>query len=82
MTVDHYENFPVASWLLPPHLRKLIEQIYGFARSADDFADEGSLSIEVRFGLLDGYESERDLIEVGGTSKLMGLVQDRSPRGD
>jgi len=70
MTVDHYENFPVASWLLPPKLRKPIEQIYVFARTADDFADEGSLSIEERFCLLDGYERELDLIEAGGTSTL------------
>ena len=70
MTVDHYENFPVASWLLPPKLRKPIEQIYVFARTADDFADEGSLSIKERFSLLDGYERELDLIEAGGMSKL------------
>ena len=39
--VDHYENFPVASWLLPKRLRQPIEAIYRFARSADDIADEG-----------------------------------------
>ena len=71
MPVDHYENFPVASWLLPQHLRKPIEIIYAFARSADDFADEGTLPIEERFALLDGYERELDLIECGGTSKLL-----------
>src|ERR1041384_2979793 len=40
--VDHYENFPVASFLLPAPLRRPVEIIYRFARSADDFADEGS----------------------------------------
>ncbi|MEG2631220.1 MAG: squalene/phytoene synthase family protein, partial [Comamonas sp.] len=34
--VTHYENFPVASLLCPPHLRQPIAAIYGFARTADD----------------------------------------------
>ena len=37
----HYENFPVASWLCPARLRAPIAAIYGFARTADDIADEG-----------------------------------------
>src|SRR5437867_8964179 len=37
---EHYENFPVASWLLPRHLRPAVQAIYAFARIADDFADE------------------------------------------
>ena len=41
ITVHHYENFPVASWLLPKQKRPAIAAIYAFARSADDFADEG-----------------------------------------
>ena len=41
MSVDHYENFPVASWLCPPELRPPIIAIYRFARTADDIADEG-----------------------------------------
>ena len=39
--ITHYENFPVASWLCPPHLRPAIAAIYWFARTADDLADEG-----------------------------------------
>lgn len=39
--VDHYENFPVASFLCPPALRPAIMAIYWFARTADDLADEG-----------------------------------------
>ena len=39
--ISHYENFPVASWLCPAHLRPPIAAIYGFARTADDIADEG-----------------------------------------
>jgi squalene synthase HpnC len=63
MTVAHYENFPVASVLLPPHLREPIAAIYAFARSADDFADEGNLSSAKRLALLDGYQHELDAIE-------------------
>lgn len=40
LTYNHYENFPVASWLLPKEKRPFIAAIYAFARSADDFADE------------------------------------------
>lgn len=39
--VDHTENFPVASWLVPAALRPAIVAIYHFARHADDLADEG-----------------------------------------
>ena len=40
ITTRHYENFPVASWLLPPRMRPHVAAVYAFARSADDFADE------------------------------------------
>lgn len=39
--IEHYENFPVASWLCPPRLRPAVAAIYHFARTADDIADEG-----------------------------------------
>ncbi len=55
MPVEHYENFPVASWLLPQALRTPIEAIYAFARNADDFADEGDRPDSERLALLDGY---------------------------
>jgi phytoene/squalene synthetase len=41
MGVGHYENFPVASVLVPGHLRPAVRAIYRFARTADDLADEG-----------------------------------------
>jgi squalene synthase HpnC len=63
MAVDHYENFPVASVLLPAPLREPVAAIYGFARSADDFADEGDLSPQQRSTLLAGYQAELDAIE-------------------
>lgn len=65
MAVDHYENFPVASILLPAPLREPVAAIYGFARSADDFADEGELSPQQRSALLAGYQAELDAIEQG-----------------
>jgi phytoene synthase len=63
MAVDHYENFPVASFLLPAPLREPVAAIYGFARSADDFADEGDLSPQQRRALLAGYQAELNAIE-------------------
>jgi phytoene/squalene synthetase len=41
LSVGHYENFPVASLLLPPNYRRAVVAIYRFARAADDIADEG-----------------------------------------
>ena len=52
---DHAENFPVASILLPAEMRPHVAAVYAFARTADDFADEGSLSIDQRLALLDGW---------------------------
>lgn len=65
MPVDHYENFPVASWLLPARLRPPIEAIYGFARGADDVADEGDASDAERLAGLDEYLRALDAIEGG-----------------
>ncbi len=63
MAVGHYENFPVASLLLPAPLRQPVEAIYRFARSADDFADEGSDPPEVRLARLEAYRAELARIE-------------------
>ncbi len=65
MAVDHYENFPVASILLPAALRPAVAAIYVFARTADDFADEGDLPAAERLRLLDSYHNELELIEQG-----------------
>jgi len=58
VAVGHYENFPVASLLLPAPLRGPIEIIYRFARSADDFADEGDDPAEVRLRRLNDYRRQ------------------------
>ena len=65
MPVDHYENFPVASWLLPAGVRPPIEAIYGFARGADDVADEGTASDAQRLAELDRYLAALDAIDAG-----------------
>ena len=65
MPVDHYENFPVASILLPKQLRHPIEVIYRFARGADDIADEGDASDEERLRGLASYQSELERIAQG-----------------
>ncbi len=66
MTISHYENFPVASVLLPAQLRRPIGLIYQFARTADDFADEGRLPDAERLALLAGFGDELRRIENGG----------------
>lgn len=65
MPVEHYENFPVASLLLPAHLRPAVEKIYAFARSADDLADEGDASDADRLNALTAYERSLDRIKQG-----------------
>ena len=51
----HYENFPVASLLLPRRARRHVAAVYAFARAADDFADEGGWTVQERKQLLDGW---------------------------
>ena len=65
MAQSHYENFPVASRLLPKHLRMPIAVIYAFARRADDFADEGDLSNDERIAALTDFSNKLNLIEQG-----------------
>lgn len=56
----HYENFPVASLLIPGSLRPAVASIYAFARTADDFADEGARTTDQRLRLLDEWEVKLD----------------------
>ena len=64
VSVDHYENFPVASWLCPAELRPPIAAIYRFARTADDIADEGEQAAETRLAELAAFRA--DLLAVAG----------------
>ena len=67
LPLTHYENFPVASWLCPPHLRPAIAAIYWFARTADDLADEGDATANERLNDLAAYRA--DLLAAFAASK-------------
>jgi hydroxysqualene synthase len=58
VSVDHYENFPVASVLCPPELRPAVVAIYRFARTADDIADEGDAEPAERLADLAAYRAD------------------------
>jgi squalene synthase HpnC len=76
VAVGHYENFPVASLLLPAPLREPIQVIYRFARSADDFADEGDDPPDIRLQKLDNYRAELSRLErsqAGGAALFQDL---------
>ncbi|MCF6258015.1 MAG: squalene synthase HpnC [Gammaproteobacteria bacterium] len=62
MVRSHYENFPVASFILPKRLRQPISVIYAFARTADDFADEGDWDAKTRLTKLREYDEYLDAI--------------------
>jgi squalene synthase HpnC len=57
-SIEHYENFPVASWLCPAHLRPAVQAIYHFARTADDLADEGDAPAHHRLDELGEYKAD------------------------
>jgi hydroxysqualene synthase len=63
--IDHYENFPVASWLCPPRLRPAIAAIYHFARTADDIADEGDAAPAERLADLAALRADLAAIASG-----------------
>lgn len=69
VSVGHYENFPVASLLLPRRLRHPVAVIYRFARTADDLADEGDAPAAVRLAQLDAYRQELGKLEAGTPSQ-------------
>jgi len=64
---SHYENFPVASRLMPAALRPHVAAVYAFARTADDFADEDGYTTRERLRLLDDW-LERLHVSVGAAS--------------
>ncbi len=62
---SHYENFPVASWLMPRAARPHIAAVYAFARMADDVADEGSSPEPVRLAELERWQRRLDAAAEG-----------------
>jgi phytoene synthase len=75
MSTGHYENFPVASVLLPASLRYPVSVIYRFARSADDFADEGDIPDSRRLEQLNDYRLELQQLESGKRSRTPLFVE-------
>jgi squalene synthase HpnC len=67
VSVGHYENFPVASRLVPAELRPAVVAIYRFARSADDIADEGDAPPHERLAALASYDAALEAIARGET---------------
>jgi hydroxysqualene synthase len=65
VSVDHYENFPVASVLCPPAIRPAVLAIYHFARTADDIADEGDATAAQRLQDLRAYRADLDALYAG-----------------
>ena len=65
INMGHYENFPVASLVLPGRLRAPVRAIYAFARSADDFADEGEHPADWRLARLAEYHAHLDALARG-----------------
>jgi squalene synthase HpnC len=57
---SHYENFPVASYLLPRRMRPHVAAVYAFARLADDIADEGEAPVDLRHARLDEWLARLD----------------------
>jgi len=76
--ITHYENFPVASFLCPAHLRAPIAAIYHFARTADDIADEGDATAAQRIEELQGYR--QDLIATCAAAS--GILPAPTPSSD
>ena len=64
---EHYENFPVASRLLPVAMRPHVAAIYAFARTADDYADEPGIAATERLRLLDAWGAQ--LSEAAGSGR-------------
>jgi hydroxysqualene synthase len=76
MAREHYENFPVASYLLPSSMRPHIAAIYAFARTADDFADEPGMADADRLRQLDDWSTRLERAEHTDSPKPPGDVRD------
>jgi squalene synthase HpnC len=68
----HYENFPVASILLPKKARKDIFHVYTFARISDDIADDPNRDSEEKLQLLNTLEDH--LTNDDDSNQLIKLI--------
>jgi squalene synthase HpnC len=80
--ITHYENFPVASFLCPAHLRAPIAAIYHFARTADDIADEGDATAAQRLEELQAYRNDLDATcaAATGSGPTVAVLSTRWPQ--
>lgn len=76
---NHYENFPVASHLLPGNMRDGVAAIYAFARQADDIADEGGADAQTRLKQLDEYAAQLERLSTTDDPVFVALA-DLIPR--
>ncbi len=78
MAESHYENFPVGSLLVPKRLRKHVYSIYAFARTADDFADEGYGTGEMteadRLAALEDWQQKLERCFIGEADHLIFIA--------
>lgn len=82
--VDHYENFPVGSRLVPTRIRPAVVAIYQFARHADDIADEGDICVMERdhaLRLLDDALTRAERGEPAGDRVVENLIEHISRHG-
>jgi squalene synthase HpnC len=56
---SHYENFSVATWFLPKHLRQDFLNVYAYCRISDDLGDEVG-DPAASLALLDEWQAELD----------------------
>ena len=68
-SVNHYENFPVASILMPKKIRNAVKPFYAFARTADDIADCSDLNTETKIRLLNMFRNEITMSKNCGEAK-------------
>src|ERR1051325_3241627 len=62
IAIEHYENFPVGSHLIPKKLRPHFFALYAFMRTADDFADLPHRSSKERLSELKAWREKLDAI--------------------
>ena len=81
VSIDHYENFPVASILCPAVMRPAVVAIYRFARTADDLADEGDVSAAQRLADLAAYRADLMALATDGlpSSRWSGVFEALRP---
>lgn len=74
LTKNHYENFPVASFLLPKQERRFIYSIYAFARFSDDIADSPKFNLSKSERVAALEKLEKNLSSLVGHSIIINPI--------